>query len=478
MGNNTAAYPHHNEQYFLPVSYSTTHYQVMPTWHPASPKSHYVFNRFPDLTGQAGGVHLPGQSQASLDQYYVPPPKHKLIRGPREDELPLPDELPILAFTDVLELLYNGRTKEEVILEKLAQKEELYKQVCGLDAANNEEGSVLEDGAHRRDLAEVGCRTTDVNGWTVLHWAVQNDFYHVACYMLRLEAALGLEEEYSKQICAQDEHGLTPVMLAVYVGSESMLELLLLGVEPGAESTAEGEKIIPGAPIPKPADYGFLFEVRNNYDCTALHYAAMRDRVKMMHFLGRLCPDIINAEDRNGDTALHHACFHMFPLSITALLQLGANGNIRNHVSKLPLDIVLESDRMEPRILKELHRFHEENLPPLMNAAEIRQEVQRITADETTRRFRKKQLVKKEMGEMLRRKEELMQKEMQMAAMGLLGPGGPGKQRAEHRGSSMEGAHRSAHEEDTLAQYQTTLCEEETTLLLEDREVAGAGKKK
>lgn len=92
-----------------------------------------------------------------------------------------------------------------------------------------------------------------------------------------------------------------------------MLELLLLGVEPGAESTEEGEKIIPGAPIPKPADYGFLFEVRNNYDCTALHYAAMRDRVKMMHFLGRLCPDIINAEDRNGDTALHHACFHMFP---------------------------------------------------------------------------------------------------------------------------------------------------------------------
>ncbi|CAD7954544.1 unnamed protein product [Amoebophrya sp. A120] len=344
-------------------------------------------------------------------EHRVSPGKRRLIRGPKDGE-DIPEILPILPFTDVLIDLYKGGTKfvkEQTILEKLEEKRELYKSVAGEES-------------YQQDLAEVGCRSTDPNGWTVLHWAVQNDFLEVAKWVLELEKFINLNdaEQFGSpnnamspggdsnyhyfsaadkygQRCAQDEHGLTPVMLAVFLGHQDMLELLM-----------NGDVSLGIAPLKDPSSStcSFLYEIRNNYDCTVLHYAAMRDRCDMIPFLLSFLDSdedkymLLNAEDRAGETALHHACFHMFPRTIHALLnQPQTNGNLRNHVSKLPLDVAL--DRAEfaksdfPSILKQLHEYHDKNLPELKSNEEIRQTIGQIARDETTKRYHKRQLRKK-----------------------------------------------------------------------------------
>ncbi|CAD7943265.1 unnamed protein product [Amoebophrya sp. A25] len=366
------------------------------------------------------GREFPSMYSTAIEQHYLESSsvnaggrvRHQLVRGPRPGE-DIPEPQVTLAFVDVLEALHKGRS-EARIMELFAEKDYLYRQVSG-------EENYMED------LSEVACRSTDSNGWTLLHWCVQNDYFHVACALLKLEMRSNcmLEESYQEiggQRGAQDRHGLTPVMLACYTGARRMLDLLVKGNE--AEE------------VPPPEHYNFL-HLRNNYEATCLHYCAMRDRAKMIELIVHLEPLLLNAEDRNGDTPLHHACIHMFPTSILLLLELGADANARNNISRLPLDLVIASDRPDPRVLRALHDYHDRNLPQLLTPAEVRHEVSRLCRDETTRRFVKRQLVKKE--------QQMLEG----------GSPGSGQERAmQHmHGRSIEGSHRTANETtDTTSQ--------------------------
>jgi hypothetical protein len=79
---------------------------------------------------------------------------------------------------------------------------------------------------------------------------------------------------------------------------------------------------------------------------TLLHLASILGFHRLVAFL--LVHDIdLNAQDRNGFTALHFACLSGRVAIARALLEAGAASFIRNEMGKTPLDLAIEADEID-----------------------------------------------------------------------------------------------------------------------------------
>lgn len=226
----------------------------------------------------------------------------------------------------------------------------------------------------------------DKDGWSMLHWATQNDFYHFACFCLQKGHKMDLKDKF----------GANPIMSASYLGNMSFLQMFCEGDESK------------GVQRPKGTSLRVLLLATNNYESTALHYAALEKRVEACAYLLTLEPRLLNLIDKNGDTALHHACNKGFDDVVLLLMDFGADANIRNRIFRLPLDLGLGSMKLGSEAVRVLHQFHDGELPHLMDHVELRQTIGSLLREESVRKFNKrerKKQIKQGEGALVRQEE-------------------------------------------------------------------------
>lgn len=119
------------------------------------------------------------------------------------------------------------------------------------------------------------------------------------------------------QVEVQNLAGETPLMIAALMDRLDVAEALL---ERGAELNRPG--------------------------WTALHYAATRGSLRMMHLLIDHSA-YIDAEAPNGNTPLMMAAQFAPPIATKLLLEEGADPNLRNNLNRSALDLALILDRQD-----------------------------------------------------------------------------------------------------------------------------------
>ena len=198
------------------------------------------------------------------------------------------------------------------------------------------------------DLLKKGAKgdSTEADGTTALHWAVQHDDARLVRALLSAGA----------QVKAANRYGVTPLALAAVNGSAPMVDLLLkAGADPNATS-GEGETVLMAAARSgRPPAIQLLLKAGANPNATerqfgetALMWAAAHDNGDAVRALiaGGAKPDTISsiinlpnakvdfsfavatALPRGGMTALMYAAREGQPNGVTALADSGANLNV------------------------------------------------------------------------------------------------------------------------------------------------------
>jgi ankyrin repeat protein len=204
------------------------------------------------------------------------------------------------------------------------------------------------DSAAAIEMLKKGAKgnSSEADGTTALHWAVQHDDARLVRALLTAGAP----------VRAANRYGVTPLALAAINGSPPMVDLLLkAGADPNAAS-GEGETVLMAAArTGQPETIQLLLKAGANPNATerqfgetALMWAAGHDNGDAVHALiaGGAKPDAISsvinlpnakvdfsfavatALPRGGMTALMYAAREGQPNGVTALADAGANLNI------------------------------------------------------------------------------------------------------------------------------------------------------
>lgn len=175
--------------------------------------------------------------------------------------------------------------------------------LLALQANGRGEAALLEALEALEDGRAAAAQQPGEDGWTPLHWASQDGHARLVGRLLELAAAPN----------ARDRCGATPLMLAAFHGRSAVVRLLV--ARPGLDVAAT-----------------------NNFQASALHYAAGRGHGLVVKFLaGRSAG--LDRGDRQGDTPLAWAAKAGHLEAVETLLFLGANARHNNNSSSSPLDL-------------------------------------------------------------------------------------------------------------------------------------------
>ena len=72
-----------------------------------------------------------------------------------------------------------------------------------------------------------------------------------------------------------------------------------------------------------------------------IHYATLKKSKKLVQVLLKYEPKSINAQDQEGNTPLHYACYYRLSGMVAMLIQEGAEVNIQNNSQRVPLHIAI-----------------------------------------------------------------------------------------------------------------------------------------
>eukprot|EP00931_Biecheleriopsis_adriatica_P120482 TRINITY_DN95609_c0_g1_i1.p1 TRINITY_DN95609_c0_g1~~TRINITY_DN95609_c0_g1_i1.p1 ORF type:complete len:228 (+),score=74.05 TRINITY_DN95609_c0_g1_i1:62-685(+) len=173
-----------------------------------------------------------------------------------------------------------------------------------LMAGNNEEAileSLKEDLRGRdplEDAATAGAHQRDKDWWTPLHWAAYYGYSKLTEKLIELRV----------DINAPDLCGATPLMIAAFNGKLNIVEALL---------QQRHLKVTEG----------------NNYNSTALHYAAQRGHDQIIEVLVQKKSEV-DALDKASDTPLSWAARSGYKEAVVKLLELRADPQLDNNASE------------------------------------------------------------------------------------------------------------------------------------------------
>lgn len=184
----------------------------------------------------------------------------------------------------------------------------------------------------------------DQDGFTILHYAIQLNKYeliellfeykascsiktkagntplHLSVKERNLEATKLLLEKQSHLVNEQNQGGYTPLHFAALYGTTQLIELLL-------EVKVENKKSIQGQ--------------------TTLHLAVRTKNREITELLLRRLKALVDEQDKDGYTALHHAVYLNQYKLVEILLKNNANISIRNKFDQTPLDIAISQGHVE-----------------------------------------------------------------------------------------------------------------------------------
>lgn len=193
---------------------------------------------------------------------------------------------------------------------------------------------------------EVGINDKDSRGNSAVHRAAKIDDP-------RLMKALGAFP--SNNLECPDEHGIPPLIKAVYWGNLSVVVALL---DAGADvNICESELGAKGNALMRAADYdrvdvihelikrGIDWNAKDVLHRSAIHSAAINGSFRSLAVLLDLPQIDINLQDVNGNTPMHDAAGSFDSLALKLLLDKGAKIDVRNHRGKTPLDTARANGR-------------------------------------------------------------------------------------------------------------------------------------
>jgi ankyrin repeat protein len=152
----------------------------------------------------------------------------------------------------------------------------------------------------------------------------------------------------------EDNWGLTPLHRAAYKGQKEAVQVLLeAGFDPNSRNNHHSTPLHSAARgghndvidllIEKNAD----IKAVNIYKKTCLHEAATKGCTDTVRHLVKLYKDIVDAVDKEGQTALHLSAEKNYFTIVQALVEAKANISLTDNYRKTALDVATENKRKE-----------------------------------------------------------------------------------------------------------------------------------
>ena len=150
-----------------------------------------------------------------------------------------------------------------------------------------------------------------------------------------------------KDLNAQDEHGINPLMQAVATGQKDALKYLL-SQKPNLELKNDADDTALAIAIGNEQDEIAVMLIKagakidilaGEQKSTLAYMAASVNAEKTLKVLVKKSPTQINTPNKKGDTALHEAVRFGTPLTMTTLLKAGAKKDVKNGEGKTPLEL-------------------------------------------------------------------------------------------------------------------------------------------
>lgn len=177
----------------------------------------------------------------------------------------------------------------------------------------------------------------DTNERTILHWACLNGRQQLVEYLLSRPI----------EIDATDDVNATPLILAVLKGNLNVVQLLLQKNANINHQNAQGHSPLQYACSKGWSDvvatllkHGADVNIRDKRGDTCLHRLASLGRVELIKvLLNKIPKPNLDAQNAEGNTALHIACEDDEVSSALLLLDHGASVDIENRDKKSPFDL-------------------------------------------------------------------------------------------------------------------------------------------
>jgi ankyrin repeat protein len=166
-------------------------------------------------------------------------------------------------------------------------------------------------------VAGVNLEATEKNGWKPLHFACSKGHLDVVRYLVETAKA---------NVAAEDDNALTPILLASSHGHLNVVQYLLTA---GAVKT------------------------KHKGRSTPLLIASSRGHLNIVQYLLSTAADNVGTIDKDGNTALHLACYTGQLHVLRHLIEAGANVGATNKLGSTALH--LASDRGHLELLVHLH---------------------------------------------------------------------------------------------------------------------------
>lgn len=178
----------------------------------------------------------------------------------------------------------------------------------------------------------------DTNERTLLHWAALQGRVQLVEYLLKLDDC---------EIEASDDSNATPLILAVLKGNATIVEWLLNKGANVNHQNAQGHSALQYACSKGWSDVVALLlkggadvNVRDKRGDTSLHRLASLGRLELLKDLLAHHPKPnLDAQNAEGNTAMHIACEDDEVSSALLLLDHGASVDIENKEKKTPFDL-------------------------------------------------------------------------------------------------------------------------------------------
>lgn len=177
----------------------------------------------------------------------------------------------------------------------------------------------------------------DKNERSLLHWTALNGLEHHVEHLLALN---------SLNIESQDDTAATPLILATLKGNENIVKML---VEKGANINVQNWQ--GHSPLQYACsrgwqdiviyllDMGADINVKDKRGDTSIHRLASLGRSELLKIFLNKCTPNLNAQNAEGNTALHIACEDNEVACALLLVENKADLSILNKAEQTPLDL-------------------------------------------------------------------------------------------------------------------------------------------